>query len=90
MKIEISRLDNEELEEMGVFDWPVWEHDEDKFDWYYDQTEMCYIVRGEATITTEFESVDIHAGDFVIFPKGLDCVWDISSAIKKHYSFSDE
>jgi len=87
MKIDISQYTQEELEEGGVFDWPVWERGEEKFDWYYDQTELCYIVKGLATITTEFESITIKAGDFVTFPKGLECVWDIESAVKKHYSF---
>ena len=87
MRIEIDQLDREELEEMDVFSWPIWEHDEDKFEWYYDKTETCYILEGEVTVTTEFESVTIEAGDFVTFPKGLECVWDIQSAIKKHYKF---
>jgi uncharacterized cupin superfamily protein len=87
MKIDVSQYTQEELEEEGVFDWPIWEHDEEKFDWYYDQTELCYILKGEVIVTTEFESVTIKAGDFVTFPKDLECVWDIQSAIKKHYSF---
>lgn len=87
MRIEIDQPDKEDLEEMDVFSWPIWEHDEDKFEWYYDQTENCYIVEGEVTVTTEFESVILKAGDYVSFPKGLESVWDIHSAIKKHYSF---
>jgi uncharacterized cupin superfamily protein len=87
MKIEVEQIELSDLVEAGVFDWPVWEHDEDKFDWYYDQTELCYITEGEVTVTTEFESVTLEAGDFVTFPKGLECVWDIHSAIKKHYTF---
>lgn len=87
MKIEIEQYSQEELEQEGVFDWPIWERDEDKFDWFYDETELCYILEGEVTVTTEFESVTIKAGDFVTFPKGLECVWDIHVGIKKHYSF---
>ena len=87
MRISVDLLDREELEEMDVYSWPVWEHDEDKFEWYYDKTERCLIVTGEATITSEFESITIKTGDFVIFPAGLECVWDIQYAIKKHYSF---
>ncbi|HPF52104.1 MAG TPA: cupin domain-containing protein [Draconibacterium sp.] len=87
MKVEIEQYSQEELEQEGVFDWPVWEHDEDKFEWFYDQTELCYILEGEAVVTTEFEAYTIKAGDFVMFPKGLECVWDIQSAIKKHYTF---
>ena len=87
MKIEVERPEQQELEEAGVFDWPIWEHEEDKFDWYYDQTEVCYIIAGEVTVTTQFEFVTVKAGDFVTFPKGLECVWDIHAAIRKHYSF---
>ncbi len=87
MRVEVEQLDLDELEELGVYSWPVWKHEEDKFDWYYDQTEKCLIINGNATITTEFESIDIKTGDFVIFPKGLECVWDIHSAISKHYEF---
>jgi uncharacterized cupin superfamily protein len=87
MKVEVTQYSQEELEQEGVFDWPIWEHDEEKFDWFYDKTELCYILEGEADITTEFESFTIKAGDFVTFPKGLECVWDIQSAVKKHYSF---
>lgn len=87
MRIEVDQPDINELEDNDVFSWPIWEHEEDKFDWYYDQTELCFIVEGEVTITTEFESITVKAGDFVTLPKGLDCVWDIHSAVKKHYSF---
>ena len=54
MKVEIEQYSQDELEQEGVFDWPVWEHDEDKFEWFYDQTELCYIIEGEAVVTTEF------------------------------------
>ncbi len=87
MKVEIEQYSQEELEQEGVFEWPVWEHDEDKFEWFYDKTELCYIIEGEAVITTEFEAYSIKAGDFVVFPKDLECVWDIQSAIKKYYTF---
>ena len=87
MRIIVTQLDEEELKEMGVYSWSVWEHEEDKFDWYYSDTEYCYIIAGEVTITSEFESLTIKPGDFVEFPAGLECVWDIRSAIKKHYRF---
>ncbi|NQU55145.1 MAG: cupin domain-containing protein [Bacteroidetes bacterium] len=85
MKIEVEQLELEELEALNVYSWAIWEHDEDKFEWYYDQTEKCLIVAGEATIVSEFESITIKTGDFVTFPAGLECVWDIDSAIKKYY-----
>ena len=89
MSIEIEHPTQEELEEIGVFSWPVWEHDEDKFDWFYDKTEKCYILEGEATVVSEFDAATIKQGDFVTFPAGLECVWDIQYAIKKHYAFED-
>ena len=87
MKIEVEQPEPNELKEEGVYSWPGWEHDEDKFDWFYDKTENCLILEGEATIISEFEAITIKTGDFVTFPAGLECVWDIHSAIKKHYSF---
>lgn len=87
MRINVKQLELEVLEEMGTFSWPTWEHDEDKFEWYYDKTELCLIIAGKATITSEFESITIQSGDFVEFPAGLECVWDIHSEIKKHYTF---
>jgi hypothetical protein len=85
MKIEVDRLDLDELKELGVETWPVWEHDTEKFEWFYDKTERCYIVSGEATIVSEFETLTIKPGDFVTFPAGLECIWDIDVAIRKHY-----
>ena len=87
MRIEVERPEPDELEEEGVYSWPVWEHEEDKFDWFYDKTENCFIIEGEATIVSEFDNVTIKPGDLVTFPAGLECVWDIHSAIRKHYSF---
>jgi uncharacterized protein len=87
MNILIEQLDDEQLKELGVFRWPVWEKEESKFDWYYDSQERCYILEGSVDIITEFEQITLHPGDFVTFPKGLECVWDINSTIRKHYSF---
>lgn len=87
MRIEIEQPQQDELEEAGVFSWPLWVHDEDKIEWYYDKTEHCYILEGEATIVSEFDSITIRPGDYLILPAGLECVWDIQSKIKKHYSY---
>jgi uncharacterized protein len=87
VRIKVEQLDDSQLNEMGVFQWPVWEKDESKFEWYYDTQERCYILEGEVDVITEFENITLKAGDFVTFPKGLECVWDINAAIKKHYFF---
>ena len=68
--------------------WSVWECDPSTFDWHYDETESCYLLNGEVTVTPEGgEPVHFGAGDFVVFPKGMSCVWQIHQAVKKHYQF---
>jgi len=85
MKIEIDRPDLDELKELGVEKWPIWEHDEEKLEMFYDKTEQCYIISGEATLVSEFETLTIKPGDFITLPAGLECVWDIDIAIRKYY-----
>ena len=86
MKISVDNYSEEGLEEEGVCEWTVRKWDDEKLDWYYEETELCYIVEGEAVIATEFEPVTVRAGDFVTFPKGLECVWDVESELIMHYS----
>ena len=33
------------------------------------------------------EPVSFGAGDLVVFPEGLKCIWDIKSPVRKHYKF---
>ncbi len=76
----------EELEKMGVKDWPMWGEKESEFPWYYDQQETCYIVEGEVEVTPDGgDPVVIKAGDLVTFPKGMSCTWKITRAVSKHY-----
>ena len=39
------------------------------------------------TITSEEHNIEINSGDYVIFPKGLKCNWEVHLAIKKYYNF---
>lgn len=64
---------------------PTWECGVSEFQWHYDSQETCLIVSGEVTVTHDGGSVLISAGDFVVFPKGLSCVWKVTKALKKHY-----
>lgn len=76
------------LDAMSVDSWPIWTKEVSKFDWTYDQTETCYILEGEVIVTPEGgDPVTIKEGDLVSFAAGLSCVWDIKSAIRKHYMF---
>lgn len=88
MKIRIERPNEKKLDDLGVRDWPIWECEASTFDWHYDQEETCYILEGEITVKTGDEKVSIHPGDFVVFPKGLDCTWTVTRPVRKHYSFS--
>lgn len=67
--------------------WPIWQCEPSKFDWEYEEEEHCFIVEGSVTVVGEVNTVNIMAGDYVIFPKGLKCNWEVHETIKKHYSF---
>lgn len=87
-EIKIEKIPEEKLKEMRVFSWPIWEKEISRFDWHYDETEMCYILEGKITVETkDGKSASFGPGDFVTFPKGLDCVWDIKEPVRKHYNF---
>ncbi|MFP4037323.1 MAG: cupin domain-containing protein [Desulfobacteraceae bacterium] len=86
-KIEIQRPTRDDLEKRNVKTWPVWEKEVSRFDWHYDETEECYLLEGRVVVETEDgESVEFGEGDFVTFPKGLSCVWDVKAPVKKHYN----
>jgi uncharacterized cupin superfamily protein len=86
--IKVEKLAKDRIKEMGVESWPIWEKETSKFDWHYDATEMCYILQGNVTVTAkDGTSVTFGAGDFVTFPKGLSCVWEIKKPVRKHYNF---
>lgn len=88
--INIKRqADKKKLERDGVMDWPIWEKEVSTFPWTYDGDEHCYILEGRVTVTPDnATSVEIKAGDYVIFPKGMSCTWEIHEPIRKHYQFS--
>lgn len=83
-----SAPSEQELVELEVFDWPIWEKEVSNFPWSYDIQETCYILEGEVTVTPENgEPVLIKAGDLVTFEAGLNCTWEIHQPIRKHYQF---
>ena len=88
MKISIETPDRQTLEKKGLFSWPIWEKEVSRFDWYYDDTEECYLLKGRVRVETpDGQSVEFGPGDYVRFPKGLSCVWDVREPVKKHYQF---
>lgn len=88
MKIQVQKPSKEDLEGRGVTSWPTWEKEVSRFDWYYDSIEECYLLEGKVVVETkDGEKVEFGKGDFVTFPKGLSCVWDIKEPVRKHYNF---
>ena len=70
--------------------WPIWTCEPKTFDYEYTETETCLILEGAVTVasTDGKECVRFGAGDLVVFPVGLKCVWYVEKAVKKHYNFS--
>jgi hypothetical protein len=88
MEIKVQKLKQEELKKMGVFNWPIWEKEVSRFPWGYDSIEECYFLEGEVLVETKSgESISFGKGDFVSFPKGLSCTWNIKKPVRKHYNF---
>jgi uncharacterized cupin superfamily protein len=88
MAIKVEKLNQDELKKRGVMSWPIWTKEASKFPWSYDSIEECYILEGDVTVETkDGEKAIFGKGDFVTFPKGLSCTWDIKKAVRKHYNF---
>lgn len=89
-EIEVIRQPDEEfLEKKGVFDWDTWGCGVSKFPWTYGEIESCYLLAGKVTVTPTDgrAAVSFGKGDFVTFPAGMSCTWDVTEAVKKHYMF---
>ncbi len=88
MEIKVRKLNQEQLKEMDVFNWPIWKKEISRFDWHYDDIEECYLLEGRVIVETgDGKSVSFAKGDFVTFPRGLSCTWDIKEPVRKHYNF---
>jgi uncharacterized cupin superfamily protein len=66
---------------------PTWSCGVSEFDWYYDSEETCLLIEGEVTVDYGGGSVCFGAGDYVVFPQGLECVWKVTKPVRKHYIF---
>ncbi|NLO19938.1 MAG: cupin domain-containing protein [Ignavibacteria bacterium] len=87
MKIEVKKLSEEEITQMGIRTWAIWTKEISKFDWFYDSKEMCLFLEGKVIVEANNTKIEIKKGDFVTFPKGLSCVWNVLEPVKKHYLF---
>ena len=78
----------EQLQQLGVADWPIWSRGVSTFPWTYDEQETCLLLEGDVTVTPDGgEPVRFGAGDLVTFAAGLSCSWDVHAAVRKHYRF---
>jgi uncharacterized protein len=85
MKIEMRKPTESEKKTASA--WPIWTKEVSTFPWHYDEKETCLILEGEVTVKAGGEEVSFKDGDYVIFPKGLDCTWNIKKAVRKRYNF---
>lgn len=85
----VSQPDKEFLDEQGVFNWGTWGCEASKFPWSYDSNESCYLLAGQVTVTPTDgrKPATFGKGDFVTFPAGMSCTWDVSEAVHKHFKF---
>lgn len=85
----ISQPDKDFLEKKGVFSWGTWGCEASKFPWTYDSAESCYLLKGQVTVTPTDgrKPATFGKGDFVTFPAGMSCTWDVAEAVHKHFMF---
>jgi uncharacterized cupin superfamily protein len=87
LQVIIEKLSEEEIAKRKIRQWPIWTKEISRFDWFYDSEEECLILEGEVVIHTNDGDFAFKAGDFVTFRKGLKCIWDVKSPVRKHYNF---
>ncbi len=94
MTIQVKRLTDEDKKKhripstpVNADGWNVWECLPSKFNWHYDEEEWAYLYQGHVKVKTSGETVEIRAGDFVIFPAGLSCSWEVLEKVVKVYLF---
>jgi uncharacterized protein len=82
-KIEVRQPTQQEIDAARL--WPVWDCGVSEFDWYYSDNEKCLILSGKVEVSTDSETVNFCAGEWVVFPKGLSCRWKVIEPVSKHY-----
>ena len=84
MNPEIKKPTNQEKDEAET--WPIWEKEISAFPWEYSNEELCLFLEGDVVVTNE-SGQEFHCGkgDYVIFPKGMKCTWNIKKPVRKHY-----
>ena len=74
----------------GIKNWPIGEYEPSIFQYKYNEKEICLIIEGQAIIKSlEGATYNIKSGDFIAFPAGFSCEWEIIRKIKKHYRLGE-
>ena len=89
-KVTVIKPSSDQLKELDVDHWSPWSCEVSEFDWEYDGTETCYVLKGKVTVETDDGAVEFAAGDLVQFKDGLKCRWKVTEPIRKVYSFDVE
>lgn len=76
-----------EAEQAACEAWPIWKCEPSTFDWQYTEKETCLVLEGKVTVSDDKNSVSFGQGDLVIFPQDLECTWNVTEPVKKHYNF---
>ena len=76
------------INELGIRQWPIWTCEASSFPWTYAEQETCLLLEGEVTVKPEGgKHVRFGAGDLVVFPAGMSCIWEVHQPVRKHYRF---
>ncbi|MDD3487625.1 MAG: cupin domain-containing protein [Candidatus Moranbacteria bacterium] len=88
MPIEVRKPTEEEMK--MAESWPTWTKEISEFPWSYPEKETCFILKGAAEAEgANGEKTSFAAGDWVVFPQGLECVWRVKEPIEKKYKFGE-
>ena len=92
-EITVTPMSREDVEaKYKISAWGKWGCGVSKFDWQYSGTETAYVLTGKVLVTptgdwSDCKPMEVKAGDLVVFPDGMTCVWDVTESINKHFNF---
>lgn len=86
-KITVTPMTKEDARKLGIDGWSEWSCKPSVFDWHYNDKETAYVFEGDVIVKAYGEETHITPNTLVVFPKGMDCVWEVREKIKKVYKF---
>lgn len=86
-KVGITPMTLDEAKKLGIDSWGIWECEPSVFDWSYSAKETCFVFEGDVIVTADGEDNHITPNMLVVFPQGMNCVWNVKKTIRKAYKF---